>query len=202
MRHKASVKLPLPTLESTNARDPDVFAILREIGARFGVGIKLLAENDSKNIVAYVRSLDEIKVKQAIAAIQETMGSRTDEPGIRRAELLVDASGAAKIDFQARLERTPAGSRPTAPPFKAPLIEFDDDEGQALAKEYRDAIRTKVFEVAHSLQPSPKEVKMRVHFGSLRLQEWKKDKDTYSYDELQSMIDRIGYRGTFRLDEP
>lgn len=192
------IKLALPSFgyKELDADDLDLVTILRQIAVRYNVNIALPTDDGTISINAQ----SKFRAHEAIQAIFKALQSQADDSKAWHPQILIGPPTSGKDHFEARLEKAPDGSRPILSPSTTSTSGPDNDDLSPLTQGYQDAFRHKIFQIAGSLRSNPNEMQMGVHFGTLRLQEWKKDKDTYSFDDLEILTRRISLRGTFKLD--
>jgi hypothetical protein len=70
-----------------------------------------------------------------------------------------------------------------------------------LYDKWQNDFREKLFQAVKQMRSTPGEMRMRVQFGTLLLQEWKKNVTEYTYGELENVIKRLGVRGTFSFSQ-
>jgi len=66
---------------------------------------------------------------------------------------------------------------------------------------YQRDLMEALSQLVRDLSRVPSKMRMKVHFGHLLLQEWKKTKFYYSLSEMKELTHRSGLRGTARMDE-
>lgn len=95
-----------------------------------------------------------------------------------------------------KLQEGALGARPIiANPLDSKL-----SPGIAQEMAYRTELAKTIEEPFGNLSKIPQKMRMRVRFGSLRLQQWTRGKTMYTYPELQLLARRAGRRGTAQMD--
>ena len=64
---------------------------------------------------------------------------------------------------------------------------------------YKTELMKTLDHTASILRYTPNGMRMRVQFGSLLLDEWKREKAEYSFAELDGLVRRAGTRGTAHM---
>ncbi len=65
---------------------------------------------------------------------------------------------------------------------------------------YRSELEEALNKAANNLRSIPYRMRMRVHFGTVQIHEWKKGQDEISFQELREITQRVGARGTVSID--
>ena len=177
--------------------DLDLLKLLRQTGELHHVKISMPA---GAGIISF-NARSQLQADQAIQTVLSSLQSQAYDSEAWHPQILVAPVLRPRDVFKVQLERAPTGARPVCPPDTGSKGKPDGNRLRLLGKEYQDTFQHKMFQVVESLRSNPNEMQMRVRFGTLRLQEWKKDKDTYSYAGLETLARRVGLRGTFKLDE-
>jgi hypothetical protein len=141
-----------------------------------------------------------VKLHELTGPIRAALSKQVDNSEAWHPEVLIFPPSVKLEKFLVRLEKQPTGARPVLS-LESRGLGDGAERPKSLEKDYHTHFRRKIFQVANNIRSIPNEMRMRVHFGLLRLQEWKKDKETYTYSELEAVTRRLGFRGTFKLDQ-
>lgn len=178
--------------------DPDdieFMTVLHQIEELHNVTIQVDVDDNLLEIFAH----SNISAIKTMAALRELL---KHEPGGEKAwhpMVLMAPAKVGQAGFKALLLHSPQGARPYIAPDATAgedIITYDE-----LVTKWTDEFREKLFQAAKNIKSSPSEMRMRIQLGVLLLQEWKKNKTEYNYIELETMIRRLGIRGTFSFSQ-
>jgi hypothetical protein len=161
---------------------------------------KIEAEEIDSTVSITVQTTNRAKAQKVIAALPKVFLYRPGEETVWRARLLVNPPKDGTYSLVAVLQpkEGTTGRRAVAvtPKDQKPV----DQAGLVATKaEYKKFLIKILDETAGHLRHIPNGMRMRVHFGSLVLDEWKKDKTEYTFTELESHVSRAGTRGTAHM---
>ncbi|KAL1883862.1 hypothetical protein VTK73DRAFT_7650 [Phialemonium thermophilum] len=197
---KVNLKVLLPTFgyKEVDPDDIDLMTVLRQIEGRHDV--RILQPKDDGVLSIYAK--DVLQAQAAAEAIRVSLVRDADEQEIWHPMVLALPPSTEPEEFQAKLERAVDGVRLVALP-KFNILDWRPEirDAQLCAVEYRKAFQDKISLIVSNLRSSPNEMRMRVQFGVLRLQEWRKNKDIYFFNELKTATQRTGLRGTYKFSE-
>lgn len=178
--------------------DPDdieFMAVIGQIEQRNAVVIDVDGDNNWLDIYAFTKDSATKAIEAIRSALKlEVGGAKVWHPTVLMAPVQVGQSG-----FIALLDQTPDGARPYMSPKAGPAT--NSVEYSELYAKWQNAFREKLFQAAKQIRSTPSEMRMRVTLGILLLQEWKKNMTEYTYGELESVIKRLGIRGTFSFSQ-
>jgi hypothetical protein len=178
--------------------DVDVKALLDGIAREHDARIE--AEEIDSTVSVTVQTTNRAKAKAVIAALRKVFLYRPGEETVWRARLLVsppkDGTYALVAVLQPKEGTT--GRRALAATPKVPTL-VDQAGLVATETDYKKSLIKILDETAGHLRHIPNGMRMRVHFGSLVMDEWKKDKTEYTFTELESHVSRSGARGTAHM---
>lgn len=183
--------------QRADSSDMELMTVLKQIEIRHGV--KIDVDSNKNRLIIHAQSKKQVAetiqaVKKAMWLEQAPQSSKIWCPSIFLAPTKI-----RKADFKAFLDICSRnGARPCLAPDRGPAA-LPHEYNKLLAK-WEDDFRSKMFEAAKAMRSRPLQMSMRVHLGIVRLQEWKKNKPIYTYDELQAELYRRGNRGTFIFD--
>lgn len=173
--------------------DTDVMSMLDRIAEDHVA--KIDVEEVDRTITVIVKAINREKAKEIIALLRVQLLHRSTEE-LWRARLLVNPPSNGG-DFQAilQIKEGTTGRRVTATKTSNP------DAAGFVAKtaKYKSDLATTLDKVTQVLRHDPNGMRMRVQFGTLILNEWKKDKEEYDLAELGSLLRSAGTRGTSKM---
>ncbi|KAK4103134.1 hypothetical protein N658DRAFT_422271 [Parathielavia hyrcaniae] len=186
---------PMRGFKDIDPADDDVETLLARIASEHDA--KVEAEEQDAAVSVTIMAMNRAKAQEVIAAVRKQFLYRPGEESVWRVQLVVnppkDGSNCLTAVLKSRKDAT--GRRITAVTNKNRM----PADGVSLTETktgYKKALIKMLDEVASHLRHNPNGMQMRVHFGMLVLNEWKKDKNEYSLPELDSMVSRAGTRGT------
>jgi hypothetical protein len=146
-------------------------------------------------ITVIVKAINRAKAKEIIALLRVQLLHRSTEV-LWRARLLVNPpsnGGDLRVLLQSKEGTT--GRHATAATTSNP------DAAGFVAKmaKYKSDLATTLDKVTQVLRHDPNGMRMRVQFGTLLLNEWKKNKEEYDLAELGSLLRSVGTRGTSKM---
>lgn len=178
--------------------DPDdieLMTIIRQIENQHSVVIEVDGDNNWLDIFAFTKDAATKTVERVRSALKlEVGGTKVWHPTVLMGPVKV-----GKTRFTALLAQTPDGARPYISPKAGPAT--GNIEINQLYAKWQNDFREKVYQAARQIRSTPSEMRMRVQFGTLLLQEWKKNVTEYTYGELENVIKRLGVRGTFSFSQ-
>jgi hypothetical protein len=155
---------------------------------------------DENGTAITVRGRNRERANRAITEIREHLRYEQGGQNIWRAQFLIHPPRNGTEQFRASLQsnRGDLGVRPMAVGGSNP--ESSTPDGFAAAEvEYKQELRRALDRTARTLRHDPNAMRMRVQFGKVALDEWKRGKTDYTFNELQNLVRRIGVRGTGRI---
>ncbi|GAB1311360.1 hypothetical protein MFIFM68171_01570 [Madurella fahalii] len=147
-----------------------------------------------------VKAANRETAKEAIVALRELLLYQPGEESVWRTRILIHPARNGKGHFRAMLQQREGGVgvRPVA--IATQDVEIANPEDVAAAKaEYKQELGRALDSTVAVLRRDPNAMRMRVHFGSITLDEWKKGKVEYTFADLGSFLCRAGIRGTARM---
>lgn len=179
--------------------DLDVLRVLKQIEELHEVTITSITDDG----IISVNADSLLQADKAVQAILAALKSQAKDEEAWHPEILIGPLIEARDTFNARLKKNPDGARfvvssstsEAAQPTDVPV----GNKLHLVGTEYRDRFQRKVHQIADSLRSNPNHMTMRVNFGAMKIQEWKKNKPTYTYADLETVARRVGRRGTFKL---
>jgi hypothetical protein len=178
-----------------NPNDVEFMTMVAQIEQRHAVVVEVDSAHNWLEIYAFTTdSLDKALDAFRPALKLEVGSARVWHPTVLMSPVRVGIS-----DFVALLELTPEGARPYLSHRDGSVTE--DSDYNKLRIKWLDDFREKLFQAAQQIRASPSEMRLRVSFGTLLLQEWKKNTTSYTYSELQNVLKRLGIRGTVSFSQ-
>lgn len=156
---------------------------------------KVEVEESGTSII--VKAANRGKAKETVAALRELLLYQPEEESVWRTQILIYVARNGKDHFRALLQQTEGsvGVRPVAMAISG--VEVAD---VAAAKaEYKQELGWALDGTARVLRHDPNAMRMRVHFGNITLDEWKRGKTDYTFADLGNLVRRAGVRGTARM---
>ena len=173
--------------------DTDVMGMVNRIERDHEVQIDV--EDVGGAVTVIINAINRAKAKEIIALLRVQLLHRSTEE-LWRARLLVNPpsnGGDLRVTLQSKEGTT--GRRATVAKTSNP------DAAGFVAKmaKYKSDLATTLDKVTQVLRHDPNGMRMRVQFGTLILNEWKKDKEEYDLAELGSLLRSSGTRGTSKM---
>jgi hypothetical protein len=176
--------------------DVDIRTLFSQIAIRHEAKI----QTDEAGSVITVKATNRAKAKDVIADLQKQLLYRPGEESVWSTQLLVLPPKNGKDHFSVVLRSKEGDPGVRAIAREADHLEpVNADDVTADTTEYKIALRNVLDRTAGILRHSPNGMRMRVQFGSLLLDEWKKDKPDYNFFEFGKLARRVGARGTTRM---
>ncbi|KAK0730757.1 hypothetical protein B0H67DRAFT_639219 [Lasiosphaeris hirsuta] len=176
--------------------DIDTRTLLSQIEEELGVHI----HNDVAGVSLTVMAPDKLKAKQARELIEKILRRKPGEANIWRSWALLNAPKDKNQPMIITLQKVEGGRRPIATPEPQPTTDGDCD-GDSISRtasitwQYKERLKEILTATVDNLRNIPNKMRMRVQFGSLQLQQWKKGKVNYTLSEIESFADRLAFRG-------
>ncbi|KAK4240719.1 hypothetical protein C8A03DRAFT_13020 [Achaetomium macrosporum] len=194
------VVLPAPMrgFKDVDPSDVDVKALLSRIAREHDSMVE--AEANDSGVTVTVSACNRTKAQDVITVIRGHLKYQPGEEGVWRTRLLVHPPSDGKSCFTAVLQpkEGTTGRRVIAAEPEG-LKPNDPDDIVSLELEYRSQFAQAINRTGRILLSNPNGMRMRVQFGTLVLDEWKKDKTEYSFAELCGLVHRVGTRGTAHM---
>ncbi|KAJ4290176.1 hypothetical protein N0V88_006685 [Collariella sp. IMI 366227] len=188
---------PLRGFQDVDPFDVNIMAILSRLGREHEAEIK--AEEIGPAVMVTIQAANRTNAKAIVAELRQQLLYRPGDESVWRAQVVINPPSASTVGFRAVLKpmEGTTGRRVTAAPAgcNTPNI---DDAGLARAQYNIDLARI-LDRAAGILKHNPNGMEMRVRFGTLTLDEWKKDKPDYTFAETGTLIWRAGARGTVHM---
>ncbi|KAL2199582.1 hypothetical protein P885DRAFT_29222 [Corynascus similis CBS 632.67] len=177
--------------------DVDVEAILDRLAQEHKASVK--AEEISSDVFITVKATNRAKVRKLIASIRSHFLYQPGEDSVWRSRLLVHPPSDSWPSFTAFLQpkEGTTGRRITA--IKNQPVGCIDTKIYPTKTEYKEELMDSLNKIAGVLRKNPNSMRMKVHFGSLIVNEWTKDKTEYTLEEIVRLVNRAGTRGTARM---
>lgn len=178
--------------------DVDLKALLSRVAREHEA--KIEADEVANGITIAVKAVTRARAQQVILLLRDQLLSRHGEEKVWVANLLVsppkDGGRCLTVVLQSKEES--AGRRATAVPTKnlAPANSIDPG---ATGTEYKKKLLESLDHIAGIVRYIPTGMRMRVQFGTLSLNQWKKDKTEYNLDELNGLVRLAGARATAQM---
>ncbi|KAB5551323.1 hypothetical protein GE09DRAFT_1287968 [Coniochaeta sp. 2T2.1] len=176
--------------------DIEFMAIIKQVEMQHAVVIDIDGPNNQLEIHAPSRD----RAVQAMGQIRtatrlEPGGAKVWHPQVLMAPVKVGKAGFKTLMKQHGNDGVRAYMSPKAGPNTTNRAFY------GLVDKWLEEFREVLFRAARQIRVNSSEMRMRVQFGELLLQEWKKNIEEYTYDDLESVIKRLGVRGTFSFDQ-
>jgi hypothetical protein len=182
--------------------DVDIKALFSRLAKEHQAEID--AEEVDSAVGVTVRAATRAKAQQIISVLRDQLLYRPGEEKVWQTNLLVEPPkhGGACLTVALHPKEGTTGRRATATTTAVAtqdLVSVDlIDHGATKAKYKEDFIQSLDHRMG-ILRYVPTGMHMRVQFGTLVLNEWKRDKTEYNLAELTSLAHRSGMRGTSRM---
>jgi hypothetical protein len=190
------VTLPAPTrgFKDVDPSDADVKALLSRIAQEHQAMIE--AEEVGQAVAITVKAENRPVAHKVMAVLRDQLLYQPGEESVWRARLLVHPPKGGKGGFTAVLhpKEGTTGRRATAASTNA-LASVDSVEYNG----YKTELVATLNHTAEVLRKTPTGMRMAVQFGTVILDEWKKDKAEYTFAELENLVRRTGQRGTAHI---
>ena len=164
-------------------------------------GAKIEASEVGSGVMLTVKTTTRPKAKEVIAVLRNQLRYRPGEENVWQANLLVnppkDMEGHLTVALQPKEGST--GRRAIVTATTRDLASVDSAGLVEAKTKYKKEFTDALDHMAGILRYVPNGMRMRVHFGNLVLNEWKKDKSEYTLAELGSLVHRAGKRGTAQM---
>lgn len=161
---------------------------------------KIEVEERETAITVTVQASNRAKAQRAIVAVREQLLYQPGDEGVWCARLFIYPPKEGKASFNTVLQPRDGttGRRATAAHLDGPKLV---DPGDVLAgrNEYRDHLTQALDRLTLALRNVTSGMRMRLQFGELRFDEWKKDKLKYNFAELTNLTCRAGRRDTAHM---
>jgi hypothetical protein len=178
--------------------DADVKALLSRIAREHEAEIEA-SEVDSA-VTVTVKAKNRPRAQKIIQVLRDQLLYRPDEEGVWRANPLVHPPKGGEVCFTAVLQpkEGTTGRRVTA--LRAGAPEPVGPTSVATTKsDFKKEFLNILDNVAGILRYTPSGMRMRVQFGTLVLDEWRKDKTEYNFADVENLVRRAGTRGTAHM---
>jgi hypothetical protein len=190
------VTLPAPTrgFKDVDPSDADVKALLSRIAQEHQAMIE--AEEVGQAVAITVKAENRPVAHKVMAVLRDQLLYQPGEESVWRARLLVHPPKGGKGGVTAVLhpKEGTTGRRATAASTNA-LASVDSVEYNG----YKTELVATLNHTAEELRKTPMGMRMAVQFGTVILDEWKKDKAEYIFAELENLVRRTGQRGTAHI---
>lgn len=190
--------LPKHGYKDVDPSDVDVKAVFSRIAREHEAEIE--AEEVDSAVTVTVKAKNRPRAQKVINALRDQLLYRPGEESAWRTNPLVLPPKAAEGCFTAVLQpkEGTTGRRVTALPVEA--SEPVDPAGVVAKMSDFKTELTKAFDhMAGILRWTPSGMRMRVQFGTLVLDEWRKDKTGYNFADIKNLVGRAGTRGTAHM---
>ncbi|KAL2132576.1 hypothetical protein VTI74DRAFT_3631 [Chaetomium olivicolor] len=192
------VALPAPThgYMDVDPSDVEIKALFSRIAREHGADIK--AEDAGSAVIVTIKATTRANAKAVTKELRRQLLYRPGEESVWRAHLVVHPPEAGRAGFTAVLKpmEGTTGRRVTVGPSRDTA---DSNEADLARDQYNNDLARALNYVAAILQRNPAEMQMRVRFGTLILDEWRKNKINYTFAETTSLLRRAGARGTAHM---
>jgi hypothetical protein len=192
--------LPAPKrgFKDIDPSDVDVKALLSRIAGEHGAVAE--ANNNGPVVTITVRAANRANAQAAITSIRDKLRLLPGDQGLWRIRLLVHPPRDGKDCFTAILQPQEGtiGRRVIATKTEKPKPS-DSNEKVALELEYAKQLTQATNRAGSVLLSNPNAMHMKVRFGTLILDEWKKDQSEYNFVDLCNLVNRVGTRGTAHM---
>ncbi|KAK3903672.1 hypothetical protein C8A05DRAFT_14377 [Staphylotrichum tortipilum] len=147
-----------------------------------------------------VKATNRAKAREILQVLRDQLLYRPGEDEVWRAHLIVrpPKDGGSSLATVLPPKEGTTGRRAIAVASKE-LIPIGSVSGLATMAKYRADLTKTLNHMAGILRYTPNGMRMKVRFGSLVLDEWRKDKPEYSLDELEALVRRAGTRSTAHM---
>ncbi|KAK4152256.1 hypothetical protein C8A00DRAFT_44652 [Chaetomidium leptoderma] len=194
------VSLPAPVrgFKDVDPSDADIKDLLNRIAGEHAALIE--AKEIDSSVAVTVRATNRAKAQEIIAVLRNTFLYRPGEEVVWRAHPLVHhpRDGGVRLTAVLQPKEGTAGRRATAAATGGLAI-AESIDAVATATDYKKGLVKTLDETVEILGYVYSSMRMRVQFGTLILNEWKKDKVEYNLTELENLVRRSGIRGTTRM---
>ncbi len=178
--------------------DVDVTTLFSRIAKENQAEIEAEELGDSA-VSVIVKAATRAKAKHMISVLRSQLLYRPGEESVWKSHVLIEPpkDGGARLTVALHPKEGSMGRRAIAAATNSATFEFADIS--ATKTKYKKDLVEALDRISGTLDYTPTGMRMRVQFGSLVVNEWKKDKTEYSLDELSSLVTRAGKRGTTRM---
>ena len=179
--------------------DVDIKALLSRIASEYDA--KIEASEVGSGVIVTVKTTTRPKAKEVIAVLRDQLRYRPGEETVWQANLLVNPPKVVESHVAVILQpkEGSTGRRATVTATAKDIAPIDS-AGLVEAKiKYKKEFTDALDHMTDILRYVPSGMRMRVHFGTLVLNEWKKDKSEYTLAELGGLVHRAGKRGTSQM---
>ncbi|KAK4127140.1 hypothetical protein N657DRAFT_566989 [Parathielavia appendiculata] len=187
---------PMRGFKDIDPADVNVKTLLARIASEHDA--KVEAEESTSAVNVTVMAMNRARAHEVLSAVRKFY--RPGEESLWRARLVVHPPKNGSYCLTALLQpkEGATGRRVTAVTSKnpRPTNQVGLDKTKA---DYKKALMKMLNEASGHLRHDPTGMQMRVHFGNLVLDEWKKGKTEYDFSELENLMSRAGTRGTAHM---
>jgi hypothetical protein len=151
-------------------------------------------------VTVMVRAKNRPRAQKIINVLRDQLLYRPGEESVWRANPLVLPPKDGRVCFAATLQpkEGTTGRRVTALP--AEVREQVGPVGVVATKtDFKEEFIKTLDHMAGILRYTPSGMRMRVQFGTLVLDEWRKDKTEYNFSDVENLARRAGTRGTAHM---
>lgn len=149
-----------------------------------------------------IKATNRSTTKEVFTSIRELLLYRPGEENVWRTQILVHPPRDGKEHFAASLRPREGGRgvRPIAMELQD-LERAQTKDIAAAELEYKQDLARVLDTTGRVLRHDPSALRMRVRFGTITLDEWKRGKSDYTFAELGDFLRRAGTRGTARMTD-
>ncbi|KAH6854561.1 hypothetical protein B0I37DRAFT_336555 [Chaetomium sp. MPI-CAGE-AT-0009] len=183
--------------KDVHGSDTDVMAVISRIARDHEAMISV--EDVNSAVTVTVKATHRAKAAEIIALLRTQLLYRPEEE-LWRARLLVNppSNGKDLLTVVLQCKEGTTGRRITAAKTKnldgTNMTGVDEKEAR-----YKADLAKTLDKATEVLRHDPNGMHMKVQFGTLILNEWKKDKVEYNFAELQALLRSAGTRGTSKM---
>ncbi|KAK3383656.1 hypothetical protein B0T24DRAFT_58157 [Lasiosphaeria ovina] len=197
------ITLPLPAhgYKDVDPGELDLQTIINQIAQKFRVHLEV--DFDESDAIITVFALNKPGAHGALNALRNILVCKSGEKSVWRPFALVRPPRSGKENMKTVLQTVGGknGARPTATNARGPKSSDAGPVVKAQEEEYKEELKKALAFTVQNLKHVPNKMRMRVHFGTFRLREWKKGQTEYTFSELESIVRRAGPRGTSSIDK-
>ncbi|KAK0733599.1 hypothetical protein B0T26DRAFT_745632 [Lasiosphaeria miniovina] len=188
---KLEITLTLPAhgYKDVDPSELDLQTIINQIAQKFKVHIEM--DFDESDAIMTVFAPNKTGAHGALNALRNMLVCKSGEKSVWHPFALVRPPRSCKENMKIVLSIVEGkkGSRPTAKNAGGPKSSDADPVDKTQEEEYKEELKKALAFTVQNLKHVPNKMRMRVHFGTFRLKEWKKGQTEYTFSELESIAE-------------
>lgn len=187
---------PMRGFKEVDPADVDIQTILTQIAQEHQAKVDM--DEDGRTII--IKATNRGRTQEVINKIREQLFYQPGEESVWRTQLLIHPPKGGKDYFNVSLQPKAGeiGMRAVDSTSATTATAKADD----LAAEmfgYEEKLRKGLNQKARILRHVPNGMRMRVQFGSLLFDEWKKDQPTYNFVQFGGLVSWAARRSTSHM---